>query len=118
MHVHSQQLCSKSLLLLDGANNKTLYVILKQAMPRAAAASEAVADIVAAVNRVIRVTLTESKGDCGGSLVDSAPFVRRVAGSNPVVYPPRRDLDFTRNYLWRFGVKLQHSIRAVCRECL
>jgi len=47
----------------------------------------------------------------GGSLVDSSPFVRRVVGSNRHVGTLRKSV--TRSCLWRSGVKLRHSIRAV-----
>ena len=50
----------------------------------------------------------------GGSLVESAPFVRRVAGSNPAGrHVGTLGKSFTHSCLWRFGVKLRHSIRAV-----
>ena len=43
---------------------------------------------------------------CGGLLVDSSHF----AGSNPAPGPLSKSI--TRCYLWRFGMKLRHSIRA------
>ena len=48
----------------------------------------------------------------GGSLVDSSPFVRRFVGSNPLhIWTLAKS--FTPSCLWRFSVKLRHSIRAV-----
>ena len=51
----------------------------------------------------------------GGFLVDSAPFVLWVAGSNPIsiCYVGTLGKSFTRSCLSRFGVKLRQSIRAV-----
>ena len=48
----------------------------------------------------------------GGALVESIAFNQRVVGSNPA---PAATLgkSFTRSCLWRFGMKLRHSIRAV-----
>ena len=48
----------------------------------------------------------------GGSLVESTPIVQRVVGSNPALATTLVK-SFTRSCLWRFGVKLRHSIRAV-----
>ena len=51
-----------------------------------------------------------------GSWVDSSPFVRMVVGSNLALiatYGPWTSKSFTRSCLWRFVVKLRHSIRAV-----
>src|SRR6218665_450764 len=54
-----------------------------------------------------------------GSLLDSAPFVLRVAGSNPPIrHVGTLDKSFTRSCLWSFGVKLRHSIRAESRAPL
>ena len=53
----------------------------------------------------------------GGPMVDSAPFVRRVAGSNSILAATKAvgtlGKSFTRSCLWRFGVKFQHSSHAV-----
>ena len=48
----------------------------------------------------------------GGALVDSTSFVRRVAGSNAAL-ATTIGKSFTRNCLWRFGVKLRLGIRVV-----
>ena len=51
----------------------------------------------------------------GGSLVESIPVDRRVVGSNPCLAVGTLDKSFPHSYmyLWRFGVKLRHNIRAV-----
>ena len=54
-------------------------------------------------------------GGCGGSLVDSTPFVLKGRGfeSRSSLHAGTLGKSFTRSCLWRFGVKLRRSIRAV-----
>ena len=49
----------------------------------------------------------------GGALVESIPFNRRVVGSNPALAATQGPWASPRSCLWRFGVKLWQSIRAV-----
>ena len=51
---------------------------------------------------------------CGGSLVDSAPFVRRVAGSNPTL-ATRRDLGQVVFLSPQLPVALRHETLAEYR---
>ena len=59
--------------------------------------------------KVLKATVMWERG---GSLVDSTPFHRKVAGSNPAL-AITLGKSFTRSCLWRFGVKLRHGIRTV-----
>ena len=45
----------------------------------------------------------------GGSLEDTSPFIRRVAGSNPAL-AATLGKSFTRNCLWHFGMKLRSCL--------
>src|SRR6218665_3454902 len=53
-----------------------------------------------------------------GSLVELTLFVRRVIGSTPALVVGALSKSFAHSYLWGFGVKCRHSIRAVSGAAL
>ncbi len=64
--------------------------------------------------------VTYERGGVGGALVESTPFVRKGHEFNSRSSRHVRTLgkSFTHSCLWRFGVKLQHSISAVSAALL
>ena len=61
------------------------------------------------------ITHKDRHGDLVAHLVDLTPFVRKGHGfeSRSNRHVGNLDMSFTRSCLWRFSVKLRHSIRAV-----